>query len=99
MINTDKILHDAALYLGLIARLIDDGAPLESVSKQLREVNVSLDDALVSDLTDEQDKELDRLYSVCRALEKAAFSAKKHWRSAYLWVSHPRYGWVIVKFT
>lgn len=99
MINTNGILHDAALHLDLIARLIDDGAPLDSTLKQLRGINASLDDALVSDLTGEQEGELDRLYSTCRALEKAAFSAKWHGRYAYCWDNHPKHGWVIVKFT
>lgn len=98
MTSADKILRDAALCLGLIARLIDDGAPLDSTLTQLRGINASLDDAFVSDLTDEQESELTRLYSTCRALEKAAFSAKWHGCYAYRWDNHPKYGWVIVKF-
>lgn len=98
MIDADDILRDAALYLDLIDRLIDDGAPLDSILKQLRGINVLLDDALISDLTDKQDGALARLYSTCRALEKAAFSAKKHGRYAYFWANIPPHGWVIVKF-
>ena len=99
MNNTDKILHDAALYLDLIARLIDNGAPLKSTLKQLRKINDSLDDVLFLDLTNEQDKEHVRLYSICRALEKEAFSARRHGRYAYFWKNDPKYGWVVVKFT
>lgn len=99
MTNTDKILHDAALYLNLIARLIDNGAPLKSTLKQLREINDSLDGVLFSDLTDEQDKEHVRLYSIRRALEKEAFSTRRHGRYAYFWKDDPKYGWIIVKFT
>lgn len=98
MINSDKILRDAALYLDLIARLIDDGAPLKSVLRQLREINISLDDAFVAVSSDEQAHELAWLYSICQALEKAAFSAEQHGRYAYSWHNHPRYGCVLVKF-
>lgn len=98
MTNADKILCDAALYLDLIARMIDNGAPLDLTLKQLREASVSLDDALFSDLTDEQDGEHTRLCSICRALEKEAFSAKRRGRYAYFWKDDSKYGWIIVKF-
>jgi hypothetical protein len=99
MTDVDKVLQNAALNLDLIARLIDNGAPLDSSLKQLREVNNSLDDVFFSDLTDEQAYELARLYSIKTALEKGAFEARRHGRYAYFWENDPKYGWVIVKFT